>query len=221
MVIDDRQILRDLGMPESDVSLAVEYLEESDHVESVYGRPAYTLREFHNRSHVKACIQDAMAAGLSYSHITPSDMVNMAAALLFHDCVYVPMAQDNEEKSAQAFTGLCDRSVPPQTVAEVQRMILATKTHKADDLPAKIICDADMAILGTSWMEFMEYEFGIRKEYDVVSPDLFFRARKGILKGWLKSCPFQTDYFEDRYWARAQENIAKLLALPEYAGVVE
>ena len=72
------------------------------------------------------------------------------AAVWFHDAVYD--GQANEERSAAlARRALTELGFSASSIADVETLILATKTHAEDGLPENAceFLDADLAILGS------------------------------------------------------------------------
>lgn len=105
-------------------------------------------------------------------------------AIAFHDIVYDPTRSDNEElSSAKAFLYL-----PPNLpIEEIQRCIMATKTHKAQTVTEKIMCDIDMQILSTWWPTYLEYARNIRREYIHVPIDDYVKGRSDFIRKLLHS----------------------------------
>jgi predicted metal-dependent HD superfamily phosphohydrolase len=103
-------------------------------------------RAYHNLSHIKAL--------LDISFTCKSDIQNYPAmffAIWFHDAIYNTQATDNEEQSAElAVQALTQLGIAEDTILLVQKMILATKHHKAEDLPydGKLFLDFDLSNSG-------------------------------------------------------------------------
>jgi predicted metal-dependent HD superfamily phosphohydrolase len=92
-------------------------------------------------------------------------------------------------------------------------MILATKhAALAEDPDTRLLTDIDLAILGAPPARFADYERQIRQEYSWV-PDVFFAAKRTeILRGFLaRPRIYGTDFFRDRFEARARENLSGTL----------
>src|SRR6478609_6115457 len=97
----------------------------------------------------------------------------------FHDAIYDPTASDNEEKSADlAARCLAGGQLDPLFSDRVQQLILVTKTHDPEPgTDLALMVDIDLAILGSSWGRFAEYERAIRQEYTWV-PEMVFCAKR-------------------------------------------
>ncbi len=110
-------------------------------------------------------------------------------AAWFHDAIYDTHYKDNEEKSAEyAEVALNFLEIPKATVNKVKFLILATKNHQAlpTDVDSQILLDADLAILGSSELEYREYAQAIRKEYYWVSETDYCIGRRRVLQNFLQ-----------------------------------
>ena len=78
--------------------------------------------------------------------------------------------------------------IPINTVECVKNLILNTKNHQAPstDIDSQILLDADLAILGTSELEYKTYAQGIRQEYAWVADELYRVGRIQILQKFLQ-----------------------------------
>ncbi|MDX2111430.1 MAG: phosphohydrolase [Verrucomicrobiota bacterium] len=105
-------------------------------------------------------------------------------AIWFHDCVYEPLNNDNEARSAERFQWYLGPLVDQSLAETVHRLIMATdpKQSRSGASDEGLLVDIDLSILGSSPDEYAEYRTAIRKEYAVV-PDVDFNAgRIRILK---------------------------------------
>ncbi|MBK8092898.1 MAG: hypothetical protein IPK32_13165 [Verrucomicrobiaceae bacterium] len=129
-------------------------------------------------------------------------------ALWFHDAVYDPRAADNEERSAEMACECLDATL----ANEVRRMILVTRTHRAECEDELWMVDIDLAILGAERSRFDEFERQIRAEYAWVPEALYREKRAEILRGFLERGKlFQTAFFRERLEDRARENLRRLI----------
>jgi predicted metal-dependent HD superfamily phosphohydrolase len=136
-------------------------------------------------------------------------------AAWFHDAVYEPRRDDNEERSAQlAAATLPDAGVDPADVAEVERLVRLTATHDpaADDSNGILLCDADLAILGSSPARYARYVEDVRREYAHVPEPDFRAARAQILRGFLaRPAIYRTTSGRDRWESAARRNLTSEL----------
>lgn len=145
---------------------------------STVGRFYHTLQHIH---HVLETMEDLKLVAIDFS------VIQLAA--WFHDVIYDPKSQDNEEKSAEyAEVVLTELAIPLATIARVKTIILSTKTHQSppDDIDCQILLDADLAILGAAASKYKAYSRAIRQEYSWV-PDREYRwGRKQVLDRFLQ-----------------------------------
>ena len=172
-----------------------------------YGEPQ---RHYHTLQHLRECLANWEAAS---SLARRPEEVELA--LWFHDAVYAPQRQDNEERSAEwahasVLAAGCDAAVA-QRVADLVR---ATAKHVAgaEGLDAQLLLDVDLAILGSSAGRFAEYERQVRAEYAHVAEGDWRTGRARVLAGFL-SRPriYATAPFHDALEQRARENIGRSL----------
>ena len=166
-------------------------------------------RRFHNLHHIHDCLHrlDEIASLLS-------DRDAVEVALWFHDAVYDPRGSDNERRSAELFLARSN-GANPVFRRRVCGLILATchqgSAHTND---RRFIEDIDLAGFAAPWEEFMREGALLREEFAALTDAQYYAGQVCFLER-LKQRPwfFATDYFRDRYEAKAQENLDRLLAL--------
>ncbi len=166
---------RDAGMSES-AAEAVWY-----DLARRYSEPG---RAYHTLTHIAA-----MLALVSEFADTASDPLALRLAVWFHDAIYDARRTDNEEESARyAALSLQAAALPPSTLATVERLILATKTHIAapEDANAALLLDADLAILGAVPADYDRYAQAIREEYVWVPENNYRAGRRKLLISFLE-----------------------------------
>ena len=166
-------------------------------------------RRFHNLHHIRDCLDrfDEVASLLS-------DRDAVEVALWFHDAVYVPSDADNERYSAELFFARSN-GANPLFRRRVCGLILATRHQgEAHSNDRRFIEDIDLAGFGAPWDQFMREGALLREEFAAKTDAQYFAGQVCFLER-LKQRPwfFATDYFRDRYEARAQANLNGLLAL--------
>jgi predicted metal-dependent HD superfamily phosphohydrolase len=187
-------------------------------------------RRYHTPAHLERVLDgvDELAA-----EADDADAVRFAA--WFHDAVYgtgsdtdadavvssdgssaASPAASNEELSARlAEAELPGIGLSPERVAEVARLVRLTAGHQTapDDRNGAVLCDADLAILGSSPADYTDYTRAIRAEYAAIPDELFRPGRAAILAGLLKlSSLFRTPTARERYEAAARANLAAEIA---------
>jgi predicted metal-dependent HD superfamily phosphohydrolase len=169
-----------------------------------YGEPQ---RRYHTARHLSECVK-LLAQSLDLA-AAPAEV---EMAVWFHDAVYDPRAEDNEERSANWARGeLCAAGIGPGRAARVAGLVLATR-HSAPPVgqDQRLLVDVDLAILGAARARFEEYESQIRAEYGWVAEDLYRRKRREILEGFLARTPlYITPCIRDAFEARARANLIR------------
>jgi predicted metal-dependent HD superfamily phosphohydrolase len=222
-------------------------------------RYSETHRAYHTLDHIKQCLDeldDAQAwinsihmvrlavlvstyAGYSSEDCLHLDVIELA--LWYHDSVYEPRAQDNEEKSSKlAKDVLKQTSLKGWAEELVVDSIMATKYDFSRPHPApnraiqalvgiqdslmpyrtaderSLVEDIDLSILGSAPKIFDDYEKNIRKEYMSVSEDDFRTGRMAILESFLnQNRIYKTTFFHRKYEATARENLKRSIEMLE------
>ncbi|UEP32735.1 hypothetical protein LMA01_35570 [Burkholderia sp. B21-007] len=171
-----------------------------------YAEPA---RHYHTLVHVRRCLRHL---DLARGAIPEPEAVELA--LWFHDVIFVPGAQDNEQRSADWFRRQADGRI--RACDPVCAMILAT-THAgpAAEPDTCFVCDIDLAVLGASRSRFREDGRRLRAERPDLDDRAYDRLERAILRGLLERPRiYLTDFFYTRCEARARGNLSWRLGLP-------
>ena len=177
-------------------------------------RHAEPQRHYHDWTHIEALLGHFDRLG---SRIHDRDAV--LHAILFHDAVYDPEADDNEQRSAQL---LLD-AAPPIADASLEfarRMIEATDGHA---MPAVLtdqergdmahFLDMDLAILGASPERFAIYEDQIRREYAHVPTERYRAGSAAVLRGFLERDElYFSEWGKETFEAAARVNLQRSMA---------
>jgi len=167
-----------------------------------YSEPA---RAYHTAAHIADCLDQL---DLHQNLAQSPDQVE--AALWFHDAIYVPLATDNEDRSAGlAETVLRAAGVRLEVARRVADLILTTRhTAIPQDPDARLLCDIDLSILGRDPSRFEQFEQQIRQEYARVPELLYRHGRSRILSGFLQRASiYQTPAFVAEYETQARRNL--------------
>lgn len=166
-------------------------------------------RHYHNLAHV-AHILDVL------KELPALEPCLLELAAWFHDVVYDPRANDNEERSAAvAREALRELNLPADQGERVGQLILLTKGHAppADDADAQLLLDADLAILGASPEAYDRYAEAIRREYAWVPEPAYRAGRSAVLRHFLdRPALYGTDELRRRWEAQARQNLRRELA---------
>ena len=159
-----------------------------DRLVAAYGEPH---RHYHTLEHVGEVLR--VAGRLAQS---PA----VALAVWFHDAVYDPTRNDNEDRSADlAGRELTALGLDPSTVTAVAALVRATAHLGAGEPPAdaetRALLDADLAILGAAPVRYDRYAADIRREYGHVPGVQYARGRVAVLDRFLARPRL---YFDER-----------------------
>lgn len=142
--------------------------------------------------------------------------LEVVLAAWFHDAVYDPTRTDNEARSAGLAQDRLGLSLPADTVAEVVRLVLLTRTHEvaSDDRRGALLSDADLAVLAAEPARYDRYVLDVRREYAHVPPERFGPGRAAVLTDLLAHRTLYWTTAGRSWWeARARRNIEAELAV--------
>jgi predicted metal-dependent HD superfamily phosphohydrolase len=168
-------------------------------------------RRYHDLAHLAAVL--GIVEELS-AHAT--DPAAVALAGWYHDVVYDPLRDDNEEVSAGRARAGLRGLVDGATVAEVERLVLLTAAHDpaADDANGAVLSDADLAVLASPPDAYAAYASAVREEYGHYSDEDFTAGRIAVLEQLL-ALPelYRLPESRDRWTDRARANLTAELTL--------
>lgn len=168
-------------------------------------------RYYHTLEHIEqvlATINNLRSLSQNYAAIE--------FAVWFHDAIYNPKTNDNEEKSAEYAVNILEAlHIPSSTIEAVYSLIIKTKYHQnIDSIDSKIFLDADLSILGASASKYRVYAQLIRKEYLWLSDKKYRTGRKQVLQSFLER---ETIYFTEKMFLaleqQARQNIKEEIGL--------
>jgi predicted metal-dependent HD superfamily phosphohydrolase len=172
-------------------------------------------RHYHSLRHLQECLQLLGRWGRD----EPARH-EVGIALWFHDAVYDPRRDDNEDKSAKwAVTALKDLGVSEAKRRRIAKLIRATR-HSAPAASARatrvgglaLMLDIDLAILGADRARFEEYERQVRLEYAHVDGAAFARSRADFIETLLGASPlYRTEAARSELEPSARENLRRSL----------
>ncbi len=176
-----------------------------------YGEPQ---RAYHTWTHIEELLAlfDEVKSRLY-------DPVAVLYAILFHDAIYDPTRNDNEERSAELLRSLGSDTLDAAMKAKTASLVLATKLHAVpsalsveDAEDAAVFLDMDLSILAAPAEEFDAYERNIRIEYRHVPEPLFKFGRARILKDFItRDRLFLSVWGYDRFETAAKSNLRRSL----------
>jgi predicted metal-dependent HD superfamily phosphohydrolase len=170
-------------------------------------------RRYHTLSHIRDVLNHVEELA---DHAADPDAVRLAA--WYHDSVYQGESDDEERSAQRAEAELAALQVAPSLVAEVARLVRLTLDHEPEDRDrdGQVLCDADLAALGTEPHRYRANSAAIRTEHAHV-PDLDYRTRRARVVRALLSGPavYHLPLARSRWESRARANLAEELGTLE------
>lgn len=131
--------------------------------------------------------------------------------------IYHPKSPTDEYDSSIIMKDDLKDILSDTDIAIIERYILATKDHVNplvgnDKRDLDYLLDIDLAILGSDFDRFNEYNHQIRQEYAWVNRFIYHIKRKSVLKGFYnKERIYLTDYFYQTLEHKARDNLKRCL----------
>ncbi|MDX2173338.1 MAG: adenylyltransferase/cytidyltransferase family protein [Bacteroidota bacterium] len=122
-------------------------------------------------------------------------------AAVYHDAIYDPKANDNEEQSANLFIKhALNSKLSKHSIKEIEQLILDTKKHQASSDKSKQFIDADLEILNQPLSKLIEFEHQIFKEFQFVDYTIYQPKRVEVLMSLNKNGKLDAliDYVKQR-----------------------
>ncbi|MGB6082625.1 hypothetical protein [Moheibacter sp.] len=161
-------------------------------------------RHYHNLTHLENMLKELDEVVVKIHH--PEAIL---FSLFYHDIIYNPSTNNNEEKSAEsAARRMKELSVPDADIKRTEEQILATKSHHSLENDTQYLIDADLSILGQTQEVYSIYSQNVRKEFSIYPDFIYKSGRRKVLKDFLeRERIFKTDYFYQKYEKAARINI--------------
>jgi len=121
--------------------------------------------------------------------VTQREYFSLMLAAVFHDIVYDPKRNDNEEKSAEYMMSRYDGYANPELEKDVLKardIILDTKTQDSQDGLSRKFNKLDTAILDSQFIEMLDWENKIYKEYKWIGWKQYKKKRIQFLLSSIK-----------------------------------
>ncbi|NJO00865.1 MAG: adenylyltransferase/cytidyltransferase family protein [Bacteroidia bacterium] len=143
-------------------------------------------RHYHNEDHLQKLVSEIdqlMASG----RVDDAQYKILLVAAYFHDVIYDPTRNDNEERSAELFIQLADSHPTTQLVKEI---ILDTQRHIPTSELSKTFIDLDMQVVSqSSFKQLLDWEKKIFKEYQHLDYTVYKAGRMHLLRQFIEAFP--------------------------------
>lgn len=179
----------------------------------IYQKYSEPIRKYHNTEHIYQMI-------LNFKHFYQELTFprTVLFAIFFHDYIYDPKSNNNEEESVRAFESCArDLELDADVVKGVKHMInLTSSGHYTKELEedkpktrdVHYFLDFDLSILGSNPVEYTLYAKKIRKEYSHVGEEEFCTRRAQVMEKFLeRKYVFCTREFRQFAEENARKNV--------------
>lgn len=174
----------------------------------IEGRYSEKQRHYHTLRHLEEMFQHF---DKYFKKLNQPELVVLA--IFFHDIIYDPKANDNEEESAEVFSQFSKEAgnLEADKTDAVMKWILQTKSHSVkenSDKDLQFFLDMDMAVLGRPSEGYKKYADQIREEYIHIPDPEYKKRRSAVLRGFCqRQRIFATDEFHEMYHDIAIQNL--------------
>lgn len=167
------------------------------------------MRHYHNLAHIEHM--------LSLANSIESKIMNyqnLLFAIWYHDIIYKPTRNNNEERSADlAQKRLKLLNIDEKSLKMIQNLIVSTKKHEIilnENEDNAYLLDIDLSILGSDWDSYKNYIQNIRKEYAIYPDFMYKKGRKKVLQHFLeRETLYFTKVFQDKFETQARKNLTQ------------
>jgi predicted metal-dependent HD superfamily phosphohydrolase len=174
-------------------------------------------RHYHTWAHVAACLRELRRARRAAAAADQAKAGALELALWFHDAVYEPGREDNEERSAELAVRWASALGLAPAVGQRAAVLIPATRHLPQgptrpDPAEALLRDIDLAVLGACRTRYLRYERGIAREYARMPVERFREGRVKLLRGLLARPElYATPGFRRRLERRARRNLARAL----------
>jgi len=177
--------------------------------EQLVARYGEAHRHYHTLAHIDACL-----GWLDWLTAHAERPAEVELALWFHDVVYDPQRDDNEQRSAElARRGQRDIGVATAVIDRVTDHIFATAHHRSTTGDTALLVDIDLSVLGAAPADFERFEQQVRREYIHVVEDAYRLGRTRVLQSFLSRPQlYATPMIRELLEARARNNLTARIA---------
>ena len=159
------------------------------HINTILSMWNESHRSYHNLNHLNDLISQINENKSKYSE---KEYEKLILTALFHDVVYDPASQTNEEDSAN-FLIKCAVDKKNSDILDVKQMILDTKTHNSTTNLSESFNKYDMNIVERDFDQLLEWEKGISEEYSIYSKEEYKEGRLKFLESLLDKYTHNTE----------------------------
>ncbi|WP_137905473.1 Pycsar system effector family protein [Chryseobacterium sp. 2VB] len=182
-----------------------------NYVEILFKDKLSSVYFYHNFIHTAYTVNKAEEI-MKNTPVSEEDQEKVLVALWFHDTGYIECALNHEERSVEVMkTFLHQENYPENYIADVEKLILATKIHyEPQNLLEKIVKDADFSHFAGH--DYSDISDALRKEWELTNVRCFSNEEwnAGNLDMLKNKHTFYTDYAKENWEPLKKKNIKKI-----------
>ncbi|HCN48216.1 MAG TPA: HD domain-containing protein [Chryseobacterium sp.] len=182
-----------------------------NYVEILFKDKLSSVYFYHNFIHTAYTVNKAEEI-MRNTPVSEDDQEKVLVALWFHDTGYIECAQNHEERSVEIMKAfLHQENYPEDYIADVEKLILATKIHyEPQNLLEKIVKDADFSHFAGH--DYNDISDALRKEWELTNVRCFSNDEwnAGNLDMLKNKHTFYTDYAKENWEPLKKKNIKKI-----------
>lgn len=182
-----------------------------NYVEILFKDKLSSVYFYHNFIHTAYTVNKAEEI-MKNTPVSEEDQEKVLVALWFHDTGYIECALNHEERSVEVMKDfLHQENYPENYIADVEKLILATKIHyEPQNLLEKIVKDADFSHFAGH--DYSDISDALRKEWELTNVRCFSNEEwnAGNLDMLKNKHTFYTDYAKENWEPLKKKNIKKI-----------
>ncbi|MDR3023693.1 Pycsar system effector family protein [Chryseobacterium sp.] len=182
-----------------------------NYVEILFKDKLSSVYFYHNFIHTAYTVNKAEEI-MKNTPVSEEDQEKVLVALWFHDTGYIECALNHEERSVEVMKAfLRQENYPGNYIADVEKLILATKIHyEPQNLLEKIVKDADFSHFAGH--DYNDISDALRKEWELTNVKCFSNEEwnAGNLDMLKNKHTFYTDYAKENWEPLKKKNIKKI-----------
>ncbi|WP_426480800.1 Pycsar system effector family protein [Chryseobacterium sp. R2ACT005] len=182
-----------------------------NYVEILFKDKLSSVYFYHNFIHTAYTVNKAEEI-MKNTPVSQEDQEKVLVALWFHDTGYIECALNHEERSVEVMKAfLQEENYPENYIADVEKLILATKIHyEPQNLLEKIVKDADFSHFAGH--DYNDISDALRKEWELTNVRCFSNEEwnAGNLDMLKNKHTFYTDYAKENWEPLKKKNIKKI-----------
>lgn len=182
-----------------------------NYVEILFKDKLSSVYFYHNFIHTAYTVNKAEEI-MKNTPVSDEDQEKVLVALWFHDTGYIECALNHEERSVEVMKAfLHEQNYPENYIADVEKLILATKIHyEPQNLLEKIVKDADFSHFAGH--DYSDISDALRKEWELTNVRCFSNEEwnAGNLDMLKNKHTFYTDYAKENWEPLKKKNIKKI-----------